>query len=44
MHMCTKYEVFMSNPVPGEVCTDVDADADKNNNANDAGQHTTDNS
>ena len=26
MHMYTKYEVFMSNPMAGEVCTDA-ADA-----------------
>ena len=30
MHMYTKYEVSMSNPVLGEVCTD-----DDNANAND---------
>ena len=29
VHMCTKYEVSMFNPVPGEVCTDdVDANHD----------------
>ena len=26
VHMYTKYEVSMSNHVPGEVCTDDDAD------------------
>ena len=25
-HMYTKYEVSVSNPVPGEVCTDDDDD------------------
>ena len=35
MHMYTKYEVSMSNPVPGEVCTDDD---DDNADANDDGQ------
>ena len=36
MHMCTKYEASMSNPVAGEVCTD---DANTNDtNANDDGQ------
>ena len=33
MHMTTKYEVSISNPVVGEVCTDDD-DAN-NTNAND---------
>ena len=27
VHMCTKYEVSMSNHVVGEVCTDDDANA-----------------
>ena len=35
MHMYTKYEVSMSKPVPGEVCTDNDA---KDADANDDGQ------
>ena len=36
MHMYTKYEVSMSNPVPGEVCTDNDANANTNDaSAND---------
>ena len=34
--MYTKYEVSMSNHVPGEVCTDDNADAnDTNTDAND---------
>ena len=40
VHMCTEYEVSMSNPVPGEVCTYANA------NANDDARRrrTTDNS
>ena len=34
VHMCTKYEVSMYNPVPGEVCTD-DVNANANADAND---------
>ena len=37
MHIYTKYEVSMSNPVLGEVCTDDNANAD-DTNANDNGQ------
>ena len=39
VHMYTKYKVSMSNPVPGEVCTD-DAN-DDDDNANDDGQSMT---
>ena len=35
-HLCTKYEVSMSNPVPEEVHTDNNANADTN--ANNAGR------
>ena len=35
--MCTKYQVSISSPVPGEVCTD---DADTNTDA-DAGRRCT---
>ena len=40
VHMHTKYEAAMSNPVPGEVSTDDD---DTNTNTNDTGRrYTTD--
>ena len=39
VHMYTKYEVSMSNPVLGEVCTDNANDDDANDtDANDDGQ------
>ena len=34
VHMCTKYKVSMSNPVPGDMCTD-DANHNANTDAND---------
>ena len=38
MHMCTKCEVSMYNPVPGGMCTDTNADTpmqDDDTDAND---------
>ena len=35
VYMYTKYEDSMSNPVPGEVCTDDNDANDTNANAND---------
>ena len=33
MHMYSKYEVSMSNSVPGEVCTDDNTNIDANDDA-----------
>ena len=39
MHMCTKYEVCVSNSVARDVCTDnYDADTNDDTDANDDGQ------
>ena len=35
VHMYTKYDISMSNNVPGEVCTDDDMDDANANDAND---------
>ena len=40
MHMYIKYEVSMSNPVPGEVCTDANADANEADASDDDAQWT----